>query len=666
MHYPKEILIIFDDNINIYATRKKLSTLRPSKIYLFPLTSNWQLVDELNNILQNLFDSDTEVHVMESAELIDKEVEVLRERIAKWSAELGNYKIEGRSLKEWFLLPNSEISSWWFSLISEKNTLKTKAFFHIAQIQAIDKIITLNTYDLCILSVHDRERSMAIEMLCNRHSIKTSAIKSRCKQGSFFREWFTLFLSRNGAGGSILDALVYFIKYISKGIMARAVLGAIKNRVKISDNSILFVSYFPAVEKEEAKKGILKNKFAIPLQEKLSKMDKKIIWIWLYVFMDGHKYKDAISLARKFTRNGEANFLIYEFVSFTVLRRVLSLWFYQIRTFIKLRKLLQEQITNKELSVPEGSIFIKKLMVESFVGVVGLEGILFFESFKAIFSYFPGVSPCIYYSEMHAWEKALCAAKRLKSSETRLIGYQHTGVSLNFFGYFHHPSEMDSVQRDTSLPLPDVFACNGDIPLELFTQCGYPNIKKVEAIRFLYLSDYVKNERFSQKRNIVCIIGSWFMEDTKALISLFNAAFPHPKGFKVWLKGHPSLPLEDVFKELGICVEDSQYEIKHDPISTLMKVARVALVGGSTVSLEALAAGCKLISPVFSDYMFVSPIKGFEEFYERVYTPGQLREIIEKSINVDIQNEQRHKALEFVTKYWCLDKSLQRWEKILR
>ncbi len=188
----------------------------------------------------------------------------------------------------------------------------------------------------------------------------------------------------------------------------------------------------------------------------------------------------------------------------------------------------------------------------------------------------------------------------------------------------------------------------------------------VEAIRQLYLSDYINNSDLSQKEKIVLITGSIDKHETKALISLFFESYPKPEGFKVWLKGHPSLPFETVLKELKMNAEDCGYIIKYDPISSLLVPAKIIIVGSSTVALEALIAGCKVITPIISERMIMSPLSGFEKFYSKITSSEELKQAIEKIIRHKENQENQDEFKNFISSYWCLDKSLTRWEQLLK
>ncbi|MFC1807520.1 hypothetical protein ACFL0T_04045 [Candidatus Omnitrophota bacterium] len=420
------------------------------------------------------------------------------------------------------------------------------------------------------------------------------------------------------------------------------------------------------MDQEAAKDGVLKNKYAMPLQEKLKSMKKRIAWVWMYVFIDGNSYGDALKLAKRFSKSGEANFLLEEFLSIKIVFKTLLAWFRQVLIFQKIKKLIPEQRFYQGLTVPEGAVFIKRLLAKSFLGYVSIGNILLFELYKKIFSYFSNASHCIYYTEMHAWEKALNAAKRLYAPNIKAIGFQHTGVSRNHFFYFQHPDEVIQDKGLASVPMPDILACNGDIPLSLMKRSGYPNLQKVEAIRHMHLNDYLNNSDYFLKDDILLIAGSISRKETMALISMFYEVFPKPVKFQVWLKGHPALPFEPLLKDLRIDPNECGYIIKHDPMAKLLRFIKVVIVGSSAVGIEALAGGCKVAIPLFSDYMLMSPLVGFEQFYRKVFNPQELRIAINEMLFSDKQEAFcENEAKRFIAKYWCLDESLKNWEGLL-
>ena len=105
---------------------------------------------------------------------------------------------------------------------------------------------------------------------------------------------------------------------IKRDLMSQTFRASLEKRIKKIDNDLLFISYFPTVDKIAAQKGALKNKYAIPLQEKLSELGKKITWLWMYVPLDGNSYGDALAYGKKFAKNDHINFFLEEFICLKV------------------------------------------------------------------------------------------------------------------------------------------------------------------------------------------------------------------------------------------------------------------------------------------------------------------------------------------------------------
>jgi surface carbohydrate biosynthesis protein (TIGR04326 family) len=641
-----KILLIFENRFDLNRLKKKIVSLNAANISILALTSERKFIASVNEACLSIIAKEGSIDFIESAELINNEVDNMRSRIFKWSADLGAQKVGAKSLIEWFMLPCGGVSSWWFSLVSEKNTLETDVYFRIAQLQAIDKVVLCGDYDLCIFSSSDYLFSKAVKNLCHRHELGVYVLLN------------PTIIRINGYLSNILTALSGLAVYALKTVAARLYLGSVNNRVKRVGESTLLVSYFPAVDKKAAEKGFLKNRYAVPLQEKLAQMSRKIVWLWMYVPLDGNNYIMALRFVKKFHKGGEINFLLQEFLSFKILFKALFAWVRQVGIFKRLRRAMPKSYMYENLSIPESHIFIDSLMMRSFAGWTAMKGILYFELYKNVFAKCDGIKTCLYYSEMLAWEKALCAAKKIMAPEIKTIGFVHSSMPANLFSYFYHPTEM------SLMPLPDHLACGGDIIYDLARSHGYQNAVKVESVRYLYLNDYLADEESSCARdNIVMIAGSIKESETKALISIFNEAFPKPEGFQIWLKGHPYLPFDNVLRSLNIDIKKSGYVIKNDPIENLLKHVKILVVGDSAVAIEALAASCKVIIPIFSDIIFMSPLKGFEKYYSKVTNPAELSDVIKKCMNCG-ETEYAGEAKKFVSEYWCLDPELKKWEEL--
>ena len=658
------ILLVFDQYMNIGQLKKKLRLFKIDKLDLFPLTSNWNLIHIVESMCYSISSNITEINLLESAKLINDQVGKVRNKICKWSAELGNCKVWGKSIKEWFLTPKKEVSTWWFTLLSEKNTLKTDVFFRIAQTQAIVGLLKSNKYRICYLSTGEKRLKKIVKKLCEKYSIQLELLVSSFVMPYTKKELIKRYLKAIGFWGDILHSLIWLVRFTIKGLKAKKIMGSLNNR-QIKKDSILFISYFPAVDKEAAKTGIFKNKYAIPLQNKLSEINKAIIWLFMYVSLNGWSYDDALRLGKNFANSGEVNFFIEEFLSIRVILNSIFIWVAQIFKYLVLSSKLNPKFLTENLTIPESNILLYPVWRQSFVGATGIEAIVYFELYKKVFDYINNTSHCIYYLEMHAWEKALNAAKKLRAQNVKTIGFQHTSIQKNYFHYFHNYEEMKVEGRSTDLPLPDILACNGNISYELMAERKYPNLKKVEAIRQLYLNNVLSNTNYTDKKiPVLLVAGSIDRNETIALISLVNSTFPKKQSFRIWLKGHPSMPVEGILESLNVDSQKCGYEIKHDSIDILLKEATMVMVGTSTVALEALAFGCRVILPIFSDRMFMSPLAEFEEYYDLILNPDDLRETAKRVFKTNTKDVVKSKA--FISQYWCLNDKLESWREVLK
>lgn len=657
-------ILIFDEYINI----SELKNINKSdKVDIFPLTSNWSVIDAVRNTcISEICVDDSAIHLLDSARLINDEVDKIRERVSKWSSNLGDCKVWDKSIKEWFLTPKKEISTWWFSLLSEKNTLKTDVFFRIAQVQAVEELLKYKDYDACCLSIKERRFKKVVKNTCKIHSVQVKLLNSIVTEPYISKEFIRKCLGRIGFWGDIVYSLGWIVDYTIKGFKAKKIMGSLTNR-SIKRNSILFVSYFPAVDKKVSEEGSFRNKYFIPLQDKLAEKNKPITWLLMYVPIDGYSYSDALRLGRKFANNENVLFFLEEFVSVRTILYSIFVWFNQIYKYLILTVMLNPRILIKGLTDSESTILLYALWRRSFVGEIGIRGIVYFELYKRAFNSLKTVSHCIYLAEMHAWEKALNAANELRSEKVKTIGFQHTSIPKNFFHYFHYYEEMKDDRKEIKLPLPDVLACNGDLSYNLMAKQGYPNLKKVEAIRQLYLSKYLSNSniKIGNKLPILLVACSLDRNETISLISLLNEAFSGKRNFKIWLKGHPAQPVDEILRVLDIDDQACGYEIKDSPVDILLNDATIVMAGSTIVALEALAVGCKIILPVFSDYMFMSPLNGHDKYYTKIYDPDGLRHSVQMLLKKDVEDASITSSKQFISSYWYLDETLKGWEKLL-
>src|SRR3990172_7809668 len=235
------LFIIFDNSIKVAGLSSLYQDSRIEETTLCPLTHDISILNKVKNILEA--QGNIPICSLNMAKVVRERVEFLRERICRWSADIGAHRVQSRSVKNWFLLPGLDVSAWWFSLLSEKNTLKTECYFRIAQVHAVREILLAQKYDLCVIAVSDWNSRKALRAVASALGIRTRMLSSPGTGG--LKSKLRSILVRSGVAGMILLGLIHWGRKINDGRLARRHLGHLKQR-KPDPGSLLFVSYFPA------------------------------------------------------------------------------------------------------------------------------------------------------------------------------------------------------------------------------------------------------------------------------------------------------------------------------------------------------------------------------------------------------------------------------------
>ena len=653
-------LLVFDDSFT--PTGLPVPDLRTDRVDLFPLTGNWRLVREVHRSLERAGVPVGEI--VDTARLVEAETEILDGRLGEWSARVGRKEIDGRTVRESLLSPDGGVSSYWFGAVSERNPLKTDLFLRLAQANALQSRLTTCDYKACFVGLEDRYLRETVRQLGLRHQTLVIVLRSRravrdlgsqlrlwCEQGSFF--------------GQLVLGMGAWIRFLYwRFLVGRAELQ--NSLISPERDQLLFVTYFPYLDLEAARSGRFHNLYAGPLHELFQQIGREVVWLLVYVKIDDKSFREAVALKRRLASEGECLYFIEEFLPYRLMIRAFVTWVRQIRRGRWLERRLSGEVLCEGLSEPTCSPIIRQLWWKSFAGPDGVQGLLYYEAFKSAFASFPGSRQCLYYCEMQGWEMALNAAARKINPRLKTVGYQHTAISRYFFPYFPSPSDViHKTGRATDLPIPDVLACNGNVGRRLLSRVGYPQLVTVEAVRQVHLRPVLKRVTAPREGQPTFLVaGSIVRRETEAMLSLLSAALPRSDGLQIWLKGHPSLPLEEVLDALGIDLVQAGYQIKYGNIGDHLGSAWGVLVSTSTVAVEALAYGCEVIVPCVSTSLPLSPVVGSERYYHRVYTPEDLQEVV-KNVAAGKCKVGVEEKRSFVGDYWCLDPTLSRWSALL-
>ncbi len=649
-------LFVFDGNIPLQKIPRYLPV--GQSVALFPLTGDWSVIDRVKAVCDATGRS---VRVLDAARHVDVAVDKVRERMGPWSENLGNRSVAGRSLREWLLTPRGETSAWWFTLLSEKNPLKTDVFLKIAQLNAVDELLSSREYGFCLIASTDRDWGKAVASIASQHSVLTRRLDSSGPPG--WRALGKAFLKWAGPWGDFSMGLFRLGSFAIRGVRARWVMGPFSKR-KRHPLSLLFVTYFPAIDRGAAEKGEFLNRFSGPLQELFRGQGRQVNWLLMAVPYDGFGFGTALKMGRCFAEKGEAIFFLEEFFGLKKMWACVRSWARLMWVYWRIRDSFGAGFWSNGLTVPEGDSLLAHLWRRSTLGAVGVEGVAFLECFKGAFEGFSDAPACLYFLEMQAWEKALNAARRGRT-EGVTIGFQHSAFSKNHFAHFHTAGEISSSGQPGGLPLPDVLGCNGDVSRTIFVKQGHSQVRRLEALRHFHLMRVPEGIVQKQNPPVLLLIGASDKEGMKSLLSMAIQAFPHPTKFQVWIKPHPGGRFDKVLREMEFeRSEPLPFKVVHGPMSALLQASRVVAATDSSASVEAVGFGCRVILPVMSTVLSMNALMDHEGFYEKVYNPAEFSSAVERCLSSEISEDQISAGRRLVSAFWSLDEALPDWRQL--
>jgi surface carbohydrate biosynthesis protein (TIGR04326 family) len=647
-------LLIVDGEIDVSQINQLLNN-NDNQIDIFPLTGNFIVLDNLQQKLK------ARTTLIDSATLINHEVEIMQKTIHNWSHELSKLKVKDKTLKDWFELPDKSGSAWWFGMIAEKNSVQDNAFFTIAQSNALEKHFENQQYDNCLIALANGRHAAILKNIAATHVRNPKLIKSINSLNKSLKHRVLDYVNHLGILGAFFMSCVYWLVWLKDSRLARKMLPPLGKR-KSKNNPFLFVTYFPNIDEEAGKAGIFRNKYALPLQEKIAELKLPVSWLAMPVYYNGHNFKSSMQLIKKFTARGEKIFVLQEFFTPKVFLRALAWWLRQCWLSFRLLYQIDVAKLTGTLAHPACLPIVKYLWWQSFVGASGTRGIIFYLTYREMFKKLKQVKTCLYYCEMQAWEKALLLAKQQQSRKIKAIAFQHTVVMKNFFNYFYQAAEIAQTGSHNDFPLPDKLLANGALMRTLLAESEYPHLEEVEAIRHLYISRRTPITDEKPLLPVLLVVGSYDRVETRSLITMVYKAFPQARDFQIWFKGSPVNPVEDLFAELKIDSHLANYQLLHRDVAELLQLADITLIANTTVAIEAVAFGKPLIIPLLPDTMMMNPVVDTSAQYYQITNPEQLaRQVHELLANTAVNAPD----LNFINSYWHLDNTIPRWTQLL-
>ena len=607
-------LFVYDSSLN--AEKARLPHSPGDEAYLFPLTSKVFITAGLKRKLEG---AGFRARTLATAAAVNASADRIREKYVRFVSRLPGLVGKKRTgLKEIFAV-DKYATLWWFSLISEKNTYKSDAFNRLAQLDSIIEAVK-------------REKIKKIMFGCD--SVKLRKALSKYSRGSSIGFWRLPIKKPNGLkrrfdglpGAFYLRHLMQLVVFATglflKTKKVRKRLGPLR-RVPKGKEELLVITYYPNLDIPSAEKGVFKNRYFPYLQEALEERGQAITWVAMSIFNRSISFEKSMDYAEDFIKNGYNIFFLEEFNSFRT-----QVWAF-VRIFRSgLRFLSIEPALIGEHTFGDYNFYdiFRDDWYSSFAGVAGYHGLVCYDIFRALLRK-SNAKKCLYYCEMQAWEKALVSARDSQRSGMFLLSYQHGALSTMLLNYFNVKREITDCP-DYPVGGADRIVCDGPVPHKYLKESGWPEERLwiAEAIRYTHLKECMKSIRGDKKR-IALLVFSISPEESSSILNLAYESFRGVKDIEIWIKPHPFLRVEDVFRLSGIKGDIAPFKVREEPVESLLSEARMAIVGESTVSIEALAFGCDVVIVNVPEWINMSPLKNVKTGLVRfASSPEELRQ----------------------------------------
>ena len=239
--------------------------------------------------------------------------------------------------------------------------------------------------------------------------------------------------------------------------------------------------------------------------------------------------------------------------------------------------------------------------------------------------------------ENQAWEKVYPLLKARKSAiSTRIIGFQHTGISFKLLNYF--PPE-----QEKGLPFfPDTIITVGKITKKILEEKAYFPSKIIEgaALRHFKLAgnSHFDIKPYEKKINSGIVYAfSYDITRYKKIIRILIEVFGN-SCILVYLKIHPDYDEESVIKDLGLELPSNFIPAQRVSWQEIYRSVDCVLYNDNSIGLEGIINGLKtfmldeIIEPIYdSGRMFY-----FDEWETKLDMQklhGLMRSIETKSFN---------------------------------
>ncbi len=579
---------------------------------------------------------------------IEKNADQFKKQYLDWINKLGCTDISGKSVTDHLFL-RTDFSLWWMSSIVEKSKWKASGMYQVFQLLALNIILDeVEKIEKIDVSISDINAYESIKEWCLKSKIKCNAIPT--KKVIRYRSLLNKVLNYRP---HFLSAVIWLIMYSVPRWPRKKNISNNEHCQRKGD--ICIISYFFNIDIKKSEENIFYTSYWGKLHDLLLKSDKKINWLHLFVKSnDFSTYDSANVFVDKLNsdrNNLDSHQLIDNYLSFSVIKQTLKDYLRLILIGIKLSNVRRCFSTSKT-SINFWNVLSYSWKCSLF-GKTAMANCLYLNIFEEVFKGMPKQSHGLYLLENQPWEKCMIYAWR-KYGHGQIIGVPHAVVSYWDLRYSLHSNTYLNFNANVD-PFPDNVALNGTAAINMYIEGGLPlhRIKKVEALRYLYLDNLQTNTKsFIDSGINLLVLGGHDPHSTKTQMELLiNCLKLMGREVNILVKPHPlSAIQESDYPKLN-------FQITLSPLREIISKYNVVFSSNQTAAAVDVYLSEKKVLIMQSCNTFnMSPLRGYKGV-EFVKTAEELAAHLSEFTNDSTMLTEQ--------KFFFLDNELPKWKKLL-
>lgn len=601
---------------------------------------NHKITNEFNYIFWNK-SPEREDFYISVPDLVEENSDILKSKYLKFIDDLGNLKINEKTIVETLLI-RKELSFWWMTLLTEKsNWAKTPQINNLIKFMAFEIWFRDKKFKKVIINTNNNELFQTFRIFFQQKKITIDLYSN--KKSFEFKNFFSIVLKIFFNFKSFL----WFLREISFAIP----FVFLKNKLEKNNSTekkITFISYLSEEEFKNSSNKINQN-FWGPLPDYLNK--KKIPSLW--IFLPSRRFKLIKTL--KFYKNlknknpYQVHKLLSSYLNLKVVKKVL-------RDYLLIYKKSNEIIKTIEKFCGYYWPLLKNDSLKSFHSSEAMSSIYSLALFEEVSKKAPLSNKAVFLYENQSWEKGFINSFQSKNID--VIGFAHSTIRYWDLRYFNFNSTEDSERLNSSPnPEPNIIAVHGKNDKNLLIKNGYTekNIIEVESLRYMYLNKHLGSEprKDNRLKKRLLVVGDFLKKDTEFMLSLMrsNESEEVLKTLDVYIRPHPACPLnESDIKDINASLDLSE-------LGFTLKKADIVFTGNvSSIALEAHTLGKKIITARNFKDLDMSPLRGLDDICfvndKKTFYKG-----LKECISSKTENQK------YI--FFNLDQSLKNWKRVL-